>query len=64
MLECENAVALREAGITQPILLLEGIFSARRACRRRTSPDDGRPLPEQLECWCATGSFRRRSRFA
>ena len=31
MLECENAVALREAGITQPILLLEGIFSARDA---------------------------------
>jgi alanine racemase len=29
LLECENAVALREAGITQPILLLEGIFSAR-----------------------------------
>lgn len=31
MLECENAVALREAGVTQPILLLEGIFSARDA---------------------------------
>ncbi len=31
VLECENAVALREAGITQPILLLEGIFSARDA---------------------------------
>ncbi|MBI2278361.1 MAG: alanine racemase [Dechloromonas sp.] len=29
VLECENAVALREAGVTQPILLLEGIFSAR-----------------------------------
>lgn len=29
MLECENALALREAGVTQPILLLEGIFSAR-----------------------------------
>jgi alanine racemase len=29
LLECENAVALREAGITQPILLLEGIFSPR-----------------------------------
>lgn len=29
MLECENAVALRESGVTQPILLLEGIFSAR-----------------------------------
>jgi alanine racemase len=29
LLECENAVALREAGITQPILLLEGIFSVR-----------------------------------
>lgn len=31
VLECENAAALREAGITQPILLLEGIFSARDA---------------------------------
>ena len=29
VLECENAVALREAGIEQPILLLEGIFSER-----------------------------------
>ena len=28
VLECENAVALREAGVSQPILLLEGIFSA------------------------------------
>ncbi|PKO34873.1 MAG: alanine racemase [Betaproteobacteria bacterium HGW-Betaproteobacteria-7] len=28
VLECENAVALRQAGISQPILLLEGIFSA------------------------------------
>lgn len=28
LLECENAVALREAGVRQPILLLEGIFSA------------------------------------
>ena len=28
VLECENAVALRRAGISQPILLLEGIFSA------------------------------------
>lgn len=31
LLECENAVALREAGIKLPILLLEGIFSARDA---------------------------------
>lgn len=31
LLECENALALREAGITQPILLLEGIFSSRDA---------------------------------
>ena len=31
VLECENAVALREAGVTQPLLLLEGIFSARDA---------------------------------
>jgi alanine racemase len=29
LLECENAVALREAGVSQPILLLEGVFSAR-----------------------------------
>jgi len=29
LLECENAIALREAGVTQPILLLEGVFSAR-----------------------------------
>jgi alanine racemase len=28
LLECENAVALRQAGVTQPILLLEGVFSA------------------------------------
>ncbi|MDR2186939.1 MAG: alanine racemase [Azonexus sp.] len=27
LLECENAVALREKGVRQPILLLEGIFS-------------------------------------
>jgi len=31
VLEGENAIALREAGITQPILLLEGIFNARDA---------------------------------
>jgi alanine racemase len=31
VLECDNAVALREAGVSQPILLLEGIFSARDA---------------------------------
>lgn len=31
VLETESAVALREAGISQPILLLEGIFSARDA---------------------------------
>jgi len=31
LLETENAIALREAGITQPILLLEGIFSERDA---------------------------------
>lgn len=28
VLECENAIALRRAGISQPILLLEGVFSA------------------------------------
>lgn len=31
LLEAENALALREAGIRQPLLLLEGIFSARDA---------------------------------
>lgn len=31
LLECENAVALRESGVRQPILLLEGIFSERNA---------------------------------
>ena len=31
VLECENAVDLRLAGISQPILLLEGIFGARDA---------------------------------
>ncbi|HRH14347.1 MAG TPA: alanine racemase [Azonexus sp.] len=31
VLECENAIALRAAGVQQPILLLEGIFSARDA---------------------------------
>ena len=31
LLETENAVALREAGVTQPVLLLEGIFSTRDA---------------------------------
>jgi alanine racemase len=28
LLECENALALRESGVTQPILLLEGVFSS------------------------------------
>ena len=45
LLECENAVALREAGVTQPILLLEGVFSARDVRRHRTSADLRRPLP-------------------
>lgn len=31
VLECDNAVELRLAGVRQPILLLEGIFSARDA---------------------------------
>ncbi len=31
LLECENAVAMRERGIRQPILLLEGIFGERDA---------------------------------
>ena len=60
LLECENAVALREAGVTQPILLLEGgvvllidddqakarrVQRARCARRHRTSADLRRPLP-------------------
>ena len=46
VLECENAVALRAAGVTQPILLLEGIFSAeRRAGRRRAPAGYHRALP-------------------
>ena len=31
MLEAENAAALREAGVSQPLLLLEGVFAARDA---------------------------------
>ncbi|MFZ2267043.1 MAG: alanine racemase [Azonexus sp.] len=56
MLETENAVALREAGITQPILLLEGVFSARdvRAVRehRLTTVIH---CPEQLELLLRSG---------
>lgn len=55
MLETENAVALREAGITQPIVLLEGIFSARDA---RAVVEHGLTTvihcPEQLELLLAT----------
>lgn len=58
MLECENAVALREAGITQPILLLEGIFSARDARavveHRLTTVVH---CPEQLELLVRNGQF-------
>ena len=50
LLECENAVALREAGVTQPILLLEGVFSARDV---RATAEHGLTsvvhCPEQLE---------------
>ena len=50
LLECEQAVALREAGVSQPILLLEGIFSRRDA---RAVVDLGLTsvvhCPEQLE---------------
>jgi alanine racemase len=53
MLECENAVALREAGITQPILLLEGVFSAR----------DVRAVVEhRLTAWCIVRNSWRCSR--
>jgi alanine racemase len=58
VLECENAVALREAGVTQPILLLEGIFSARdvRAVveHRLTTVIH---CPEQLELLVRNGQF-------
>jgi len=58
MLECENAVALREAGVTQPILLLEGIFNARdvRAVveHRLTTVIH---CPEQLELFVRNGRF-------
>ncbi len=58
VLECENAVALREAGIKQPILLLEGIFSARdvRAVveHRLTTVIH---CPEQLELLVRNGQF-------
>lgn len=50
LLEAENAVALREAGIEQPILLLEGVFNPRDA---RAAVDYGLTsvihCPEQLE---------------
>ncbi|MBU3697087.1 alanine racemase [Dechloromonas sp.] len=50
LLECENAVALREAGICQPILLLEGIFSSRDV-RAVVEHDISTVIhcPEQLE---------------
>ena len=57
LLECENAVALREAGITQPILLLEGIFSLRDA--RAVGEFDLTSVihcDEQLETLCSAVS--------
>lgn len=58
LLECENAVALREAGITEPILLLEGVFSARDV---RAVVDHGLSCvihcPEQLELLVRNGRF-------
>lgn len=58
VLECENAVSLREAGVTQPILLLEGIFSARDvravAEHRLTTVIH---CPEQLELLVRNGQF-------
>ncbi|HSG23293.1 MAG TPA: alanine racemase, partial [Azonexus sp.] len=60
LLECENALALREAGITQPILLLEGIFSSRDARavveHRLTTVIH---CLEQLELLLAAGPFDR-----
>jgi alanine racemase len=60
LLECENAVALREAGVTQPILLLEGVFSARdvRAVieHRLTCVVH---CPEQLELLVRNGHFEK-----
>lgn len=58
LLECENAVALREAGVSQPILLLEGIFSARDVRsvleHRLTCVIH---CPEQLELLVRNGPF-------
>ncbi len=58
LLECENALALREAGVTQPILLLEGVFSSRdvRAVveHRLTTVIH---CPEQLEMLVRGGRF-------
>ncbi len=42
----EEALALREAGITRPLLLLEGFFEA-----------DELPLIEHHHLWCAVGSL-------
>ncbi len=60
LLECENAVALREAGITQPILLLEGFFAPRDL---RAIVEHGLTTvihcPEQLEMLVRHGQFDR-----
>ena len=60
LLECENALALREAGITQPLLLLEGIFNSRDA---RAVVEHGLTTvihcPEQLALLLDTGPFER-----
>ncbi|MBP8168479.1 MAG: alanine racemase [Azonexus sp.] len=60
LLECENALALREAGITQPLLLLEGIFNSRDV---RAVVEHGLTTvihcPEQLALLLDTGPFER-----
>lgn len=56
ILETENGVALREAGVTQPILLLEGIFSTRDArAVREYGLTTVLHCPEQLETFLAAG---------
>ncbi len=58
ILETENGVALREAGVTQPILLLEGIFSPRDArAVREYGLTTVIHCPEQLAMFLDAGPF-------
>ena len=56
ILETENGVALREAGVSQPILLLEGIFSTRDArAVREYGLTTVIHCPEQLDMFLDAG---------